>query len=172
MTMANHTAIPHNLWTDYPFYYTPRPSVLPGVSDQALALAAPIIAYWVASLAFHALDVSDWRWLDKYRLHDSTEVVSRNLVTRTTVVWAVLLQQAIQTALGIFWMSDEGHEVNHASEMQRVAALIARVSPMVLGNSVAESWLKSEAHRLTYFSYWWFIPAIQLLWAMYVLRLL
>ncbi|THH19230.1 hypothetical protein EW146_g1889 [Bondarzewia mesenterica] len=158
-----------HLWHEYPFYYVPRPSFFPGISDQALSLAAPVVAYWASSLLFHTFDISGWKWLDKYRIHDSAEVASRNLVTRTTVIWAVLFQQVIQTILGVFWMSAEDSSVNPAAEMEQLAGVMARSAQVVLSDRAAEQWLKAEGARLVYLTYWWFIPAAQLLWAMCVM---
>ena len=53
-----------------PFYHTDRQTILPNVSDDALSVIAPVIAYWVYSLLFHILDCSEWSLLDKFRIHE------------------------------------------------------------------------------------------------------
>jgi sphinganine C4-monooxygenase len=80
------------------------------LSDKHLSLAAPILAYWGLSMLFHPLDVSQFAWLEKYRLHDSEEVKSRNLTSRADVVWAVFVQQIIQTVLGLVFLDEQGSE--------------------------------------------------------------
>lgn len=93
--MANYTSnIP-----DLPSYtLTPRPSLIPGVSDVALQLLSPIAAYWIVSLFFHILDVFDL--CADYRLHTPAEVLKRNHVSRYEVFRDVILQQIIQTIAG------------------------------------------------------------------------
>lgn len=78
---------------------TPRPSLIPGISDPPLQLLAPVVAYWVVSLFFHFLDTYDL--CAQYRLHTPAEVLKRNHVTRYEVVRDVVVQQMIQTAFGL-----------------------------------------------------------------------
>jgi sphinganine C4-monooxygenase len=149
---------------DVPWYYSSKLSLVEGVPDHYLALAAPFAAYWALSLFFHYLDTRDWKVLEQYRIHDSAEVASRNRVSRTAVVWTVILQQVIQTALGIFWLSEEHHR---ASDHTARVADISRRLALVVGAS-------EHAHpilpRLAYYIYWWAIPLIQFMVAMYVLQ--
>ncbi|KAF5383582.1 hypothetical protein D9615_003703 [Tricholomella constricta] len=148
-----------------PFYYSYKPTLIAGIPDHHLALAGPIVAYWSLSLFFHFLDISGWKWLDKYRIHDSAEVQSRNRATRSEVVWAVLLQQVIQTILGLFWLSDEMKVANHSGQLQAIAA---RLQPLV-------EWAVDEQNAghvlsdLVYYVYWWAIPSCQFLCAMFII---
>lgn len=81
------------------YHLTPRPSLIPGVSDAVLQLVAPVIAYWVVSLFFHILDTYDL--FSQYRLHTPAEVLKRNRVTKYEVVRDVIIQQIIQTVFGL-----------------------------------------------------------------------
>lgn len=151
------------LLTNVPFYYSHKPSLVDNFPDHFLALASPIIAYWSLSLFFHYLDTSDWKCLDKYRIHDSAEVKSRNRATRSQVVWGVLLQQLIQTLLGLAWLSDDGADaVNHGEKMQAIAQ---RVGP-VLSRVVGEQLVQERLGDAVYFVYWWAIPTVQFLASM------
>ncbi|KAJ7224443.1 sphingosine hydroxylase [Mycena pura] len=144
--------------TDLPWYYSYKPSLIDGVSDHHLALAAPIIAYWLLSLFFHYLDSRDWKVLERYRIHPSTEVASRNQVSHAAVIQAVVFQHILQTVLGIFWMDDKPSMVaNHAEMVSRIARLFALVVS------------SEQASRLAYFVYWWAIPLLQLLVAIFVI---
>jgi sphinganine C4-monooxygenase len=156
-----------------PFYHTDRPSVIPGLSDQHLAVLAPLVAYWSLSLFFHYLDMSDWRWLDKYRIHESDEVQSKNVVSRFEVVCAVLVQHAVQTILGLLMLSDEVpcSWADHRVKMEAIARIMAQISNQVLGE-FGRLFLDSFGHKLVHFSYWWAIPTVQFLFAMYVTRFL
>jgi sphinganine C4-monooxygenase len=78
---------------------TPRPSLVPGISDALLQLLSPVIAYWVVSGFFHILDVYDL--FSEYRLHTPAEVLKRNHVSRYEVFRDVVIQQVIQTAFGL-----------------------------------------------------------------------
>jgi sphinganine C4-monooxygenase len=97
--MANSTSIA----ADFPplpsYTLKLRPSLVPGVSDLVLQLAAPVIAYWVVSLFFHIIDVYDF--FPQYRLHTPAEILNRNRATRWEVFRDVLLQQLIQTVFGL-----------------------------------------------------------------------
>jgi sphinganine C4-monooxygenase len=149
---------------DYPFYHSTKPTLLAGVSDPILSLAGPVLAYWSSSLFFHCLDTSDWKWLEKYRIHESAEIQSKNLVSRTQVVWAVIFQQLVQTVLGLFWLSDHAFE-DHVQEMHR----IARFSAPILLRVVGREWTGKLLSSVTYSIYWWVIPATQLLFAMFII---
>lgn len=148
---------------DVPFYYSYNQTLVKGVSDHHLALAAPILAYWSLSLVFHFLDTREWKSLEKYRIHDSAEVSSRNLVTRSQVVWAVIFQQIVQTFLGYFWLSDKATEtVRHAEKMEGIAYVLLPVVQLA-GSRIGSTVLPD----LVYYTYWWAIPAIQFLFAIF-----
>lgn len=166
---ANQTSWPPSQIksTDFPFYYFDRPTLLSGISDPALALAAPIFAYWSLSLFFHYLDTCGWKALDKYRIHDSAEVKSRNLATRTQVVWAVFLQQIIQTLLGIWWISEDPIDArHHGAKMEVIAGRLAHAVHWALGEQAGGALLDWKGTDAVYYIYWWAIPFLQLFIAM------
>ncbi|KAH6916208.1 sphingosine hydroxylase [Coprinopsis sp. MPI-PUGE-AT-0042] len=147
-----------------PWYYVHDDSLIDGFSDYHLAIAAPVLAYWSLSLVFHFLDTRTWRWLDKYRIHPSTEVASRNTVSRTAVVWAVVFQHFIQTLLGLWWLS-EAHEriVDHTGPVKSLA-LTLRPLLALLGLAGHNTLLKTAE-----LVYWWAIPVFQLFAAMFII---
>lgn len=149
--------------TGYPFYHSPRAQLVEGVPDRLLSLAAPFVVYWALSLFFHVLDISEWKWLDKYRIHESDEVKSKNRITKSQVVWAVIFQQALQTALGLVALSDDSsHIINHRPQLFRIASYVELYLPWLAGNP-------NVAARVVEFVYWWAIPVMQLFAAMYAL---
>ena len=94
--MANETVLFHPLPR---FTLKPVPSLLPWLSDFHLSLVLPVAAYWVMSLIFWFIDQKNWfSW---YRLHTPEEFKQRNRVTVGEVLRSILLQQAIQTSLGL-----------------------------------------------------------------------
>jgi len=77
----------------------PLPPLLPFISDAHLALAAPIMGYWVVSLFFHIIDIYDL--LPQYRLHTPAELLKRNRASQYEVLKDVILQHIIQTIAGL-----------------------------------------------------------------------
>lgn len=80
-------------------FLKPLPPLISGVPDSIVLVILPIAAYWALSLFFHFLDVHDL--LASYRLHTPEEVLKRNHVTRREVVRDVIVQQVIQTIVGL-----------------------------------------------------------------------
>lgn len=77
----------------------PLPPLLPWISDAYLSLALPVLAYWAMSLLFHVIDELDM--FPQYRLHTPAEVLKRNHVSRWDVFRDVIIQQGIQTVVGL-----------------------------------------------------------------------
>ncbi|TCD68423.1 hypothetical protein EIP91_010824 [Steccherinum ochraceum] len=161
----------HFLSTNSPFYYSPRPDILASFPDHYLSLAAPVIAYWVSSCFFHILDMSDWRWLDKYRIHESSEVKSRNLVTRGEVIKAVIFQQVIQTILGLWWMEGAvaGDAIDHVGHMANMLPTIAGMMRAAFGHAVGKQLLEDYTAEVLYAIYWWAIPIARFFLGMFII---
>ncbi|PWA44748.1 hypothetical protein CTI12_AA523110 [Artemisia annua] len=66
------------------------------ISDEFLGTVAPLIVYWIYS-GFYVLFGS----MDKYRLHTKQDEDEKNLVSKSTVVKGVLLQQLVQAIVAI-----------------------------------------------------------------------
>lgn len=175
---------------DPPFYFSQRASLLETLPDHLLTLAVPIIAYWSYSLFFHLLDISGWKWLDKYRIHESEEIKKKNLVGRGQVIVAVAFQQVIQTLLGLVWIEEDNIGSGNAASAVRLARVVKGLhkwerilEPVVdfvvgrigvgggekgaglyfLGMAVGKEELLAMA---AYFTYWWAIPILQFGFAM------
>lgn len=167
----NSTTIPptsypdHPIFHAHPFYYSNERSLIPIFPDPLLTVLAPIPAYWLTSGLFHLFDVSNWTWLERYRIHDSAEVASRNRATRRQVLGAVLFQQVVQTVLGLLWISEESERADHVAAMRGIARVLS--SPSFLFGAPA-ALVGDASPGLAYLLHWWFIPAAQLLLAMYV----
>ncbi|KAH9946525.1 sphingosine hydroxylase [Amylocystis lapponica] len=159
----------HFLSTNTPVYYSPRPALISWLPDHFAALAAPVAAYWVLSLIFHAVDVSGC--LDKYRIHDSAEVASRNLVSRGQVIRAVIFQQIVQTVLGYWWMEESvsGAGVDHLDAMLRRAPSLLRFLQWTLGEEIAGRVLETDGQLLLYALYWWAIPVAKFFFGMFII---
>lgn len=66
------------------------------VSDELLGTVAPIVVYWLYSGIYVALSS-----LESYRLHSKAEEEEKNLVSKSSVVKGVLLQQLVQAVVAI-----------------------------------------------------------------------
>lgn len=152
-----------------PFYYTSRASLIPGISDQHLSLALPIVAYWVSCLLFCFLDTLKSPWLARHRVHDPAEVTERNLVTVTEVVRSAITQQFIQIVLGLLTLSnDTGSSRVSLTDVRTLRALALRLLKALFGEGIAQHMRNMYEAQTVAFLYWWAIPAAQLLFAMCV----
>lgn len=155
----------------YPFYHTANPRYFSFISDHWLALASPIIVYWVLSLGFHLLDLAQLPYFESKRIHESQEVLSRNKATVMQVVNAVVLQQVIQTILGYFWMDVEPSSPSdmwkdHLQEMNKLSGVVGQAVVLVLGDRTGQSVLAKHGKSLVSWTYWWGIPLIQFYFAL------
>ncbi|KAF7365579.1 Sphingosine hydroxylase [Mycena venus] len=148
---------------DVPWYYSYKSSLVIGVPDHHLALAAPIVSYWLLALFFHYLDTRNWKGLKRYRLHNSDEVASRNRVSPTAVFWTVILQQMLQTVLGYMLLGQVhipilDHKAKVAYIVQQLGTILGidlHAQPILL--------------RFAYFLYWWSIPLFQFLVGIFII---
>ncbi len=159
------------LSTRTPVYYTSEARLWSPLPDNILAVAVPVFGYWISSLFFHVLDISDSKWLDKHRIHDSEEVKSRNLVTRAEVVRAVIFQQIVQTIVGLWWVDEKptGGQVDHIANMLWLAPTLERVMTWALGQEVGGQLLANRGAEGLYTLYWWAIPAAKFMFGMCVI---
>lgn len=157
----------------YPFYHFSRASVVPGIDDKSLSLIAPLLSYWTLSLFFHVLDLDIFQWPAKYRIHESQEVKARNLASRKDVVLAVVLQQVVQTVMGVIWLENDSASDafrSHIGEMRQLSKLVARLAVTVLGETRGKDLLAANGQGIVRWLYWWGIPIAQFLFAMCACR--
>jgi len=155
------------LATVQPWYYNPDAQLSRLISDFWLSLSAPVIAYWLFCAFFEILDGSNWKWLKKYKIRESSEVTSRNSVTKGQVMVTVVIQHIVQIMLGYFWMdTDAGAGVPismHIPRMEAVAPAVLRSLEVTVGRQLAAHLWFHKAQDLVYYTYWWAIPLFQLL---------
>ncbi|PWA36827.1 sphingolipid C4 hydroxylase [Artemisia annua] len=75
------------------------------ISDEFLGTVAPLIVYWIYS-GIYVLFGS----MDKYRLHTKQDEDEKNLVSKSTVVKGVLLQQLVQAIVAIILFTVTGSD--------------------------------------------------------------
>ena len=72
---------------------------MPPISDLHLSLIVPILVHWFFSGIFSWLDATGY--LQQYRLHTSAEELTQNRCSRWECFRGVVINQIIQTLLGI-----------------------------------------------------------------------
>ena len=82
-----------------PYTLHPVPPLLPQLSDLHLSLAVPIVIHWILSGIFSFMD--GYGYGQKYKLHTSAEEETRNRCSRWECFRGVVINQIIQTALGL-----------------------------------------------------------------------
>lgn len=119
------------------------------------------------SFFFLTLDWSEWSYLKPYRLHEPAEVTSRNRATLPQVLRAVVVQQVIQSVLGYYWLDAAPEETNHGLAMQNLSVTLGNTLPVALGKQASSYLLELHGNTVVPWVYWWLIPAVQFLFAMY-----
>lgn len=170
---SNNTSSDLPFPTHYPWYYVQGPSMIPGIPDNVASLLGNVLVYWIVSLIYHALDISGWAWLEKYRMQPSEDDAKKNLVTRAQVVKTVAWQQIMQTTLGYFWMGVGSGippvPVDHAAHMKLIYERVGYIMTSVLGDYHGPRLLTLHGSILTYSLYWWAIPILRFALALYVM---
>ncbi|KDN40249.1 hypothetical protein K437DRAFT_227433 [Tilletiaria anomala UBC 951] len=158
----------------YPWYFAERPSLVHGISDKYLSLILPIICYWGLSTVYHFLDEWQHPFFEKYRIHEPEEVTKRNKVSKTRVVAMVLVQQLIQTALGIFVLEDDEvvHKqvfADHKAHIRSIGVSLARVVVNIFGMKQGMQMLTAFGTGVGEWIYWWGVPIAQFALALIVM---
>ncbi|KAK4704961.1 sphinganine C4-monooxygenase, partial [Phenoliferia sp. Uapishka_3] len=150
---------------DYPIYHFARDELIKGIPDKYSSLFAPFATYWIVSLLFHLIDISNLPIFEKYRIHEPDEVKSKNRVTVRQVLLAVFFQQAIQTGLGLYWIEDDdpayGPFRNHAADLDKYAAWVGRIAVVALGKEWGMEVVKKYGAGVASWAYWWAVPVGQ-----------
>lgn len=81
-----------------------------GLSDEVVGTVAPIVVYWLYSGLYIMLGC-----LENYRLHSKKDEDDKNLVSKSTVVKGVLLQQAVQAVVAIILFTVTGNDADASS---------------------------------------------------------
>ena len=134
---TNTSTTPYGDLPPLPDYtLTPLPSILPPIPDKLLTLLLPIAAYWGLSMLFHWIDTKDP--FPQYRLHTPAEVLKRNRASRWEVVRDVVIQQIVQTVVGILLGMTEpddfmGQDQYNVAVWARRVRVAQRAIPVLLG---------------------------------------
>jgi len=91
------------------------------ISDEFLGTIAPIVVYWVYSGIYVLLGS-----FENYRLHSKKDEDEKNLVSKSTVVKGVLLQQTIQAIVAIILFTVTGNDGGADTGSQFSLIVLAR----------------------------------------------
>ncbi|SLM38733.1 Fatty acid hydroxylase [Lasallia pustulata] len=110
---------------------TPRPSLIPGVSDHVLGTVLPTLVYIIASGFFYWL--SEQGSLSQYRIHPSEEELKRNHVSRSQCLRVVVRYHVMQVATGLLLSYGEGPELtgSHSCDVYRWAVRVRHAQKAV-----------------------------------------
>ncbi|PKC08299.1 hypothetical protein RhiirA5_358125 [Rhizophagus irregularis] len=147
--------------TATPLQYTP---ILSFMSDKQLALFVPFVVYWIYSGFYHLISIYEVSFFEKYRIHSLIEVETRNKVSMGEVVRAVLLQQFLQTLLGLLLVVVEDDDVLLDDEVE----LLGYRQTLEAMATIFGLWNLLEPYQniIIETSYWYFIPLSRFLFAM------
>ncbi|CAG8476023.1 15756_t:CDS:2 [Funneliformis mosseae] len=139
-------------------------SILPFMSDKQLALFVPLVVYWVYSGFYHLISTLEIPLFEKYRLHSVIETETRNKVSQSEVIRAVLLQQFLQTLLGFLLVvvEDEDVMLDDAVEMLVYQQILKSILTTFDKWNVLEPFHNSVVKTV----YWYLIPFSRFLFAM------
>jgi sphinganine C4-monooxygenase len=155
---------PSHITCAVPWYST---SSLPfGLSDTVLVLITPLMVFWATAGFYAVLDGLKWGWIERYRIHESAVAASQNLASRSHVLRFVFLQQLYQTGFAYWWIEEQPvvAQAAHCLQVQHWTLSTSSILAHTFGPATAHA----LSLPLAYFAYWWCVPVVQLLLAMYV----
>lgn len=98
--MFVNTLFPNSSHPFLPSYtLRPLPPLVSGLTDFQLSLIVPLISFWITCLFFEILD--RYGLFQQYKLHTSGEEKTRNRVSFTECFRGVVINQIVQTGLGL-----------------------------------------------------------------------
>ncbi|CAL5355089.1 unnamed protein product [Camellia sinensis] len=105
-----------------------------GVSDELLGTVVPILVYWVYSGIYVMLGS-----LENYRLHSKMDEDDKNLVSKSTVIKGVLLQQIVQAIVAILLFTEVTANGSEAGTVQK-RSLIVLLRQFFIAMLVLDTW--------------------------------
>ncbi len=114
-----------------------------------------------------------WRWLERYRLHESKEVTRLNRATVGEVVRAVVTEQVLQTAIGLWWLSgrsdvEDATKINHALRTSALLQNIQHIMHLLLGSGAGDKAFAHYGPQVAWWLYWYLVPGVQMFTALCV----
>lgn len=114
----------------------PQTPLIPGLSDNVLAIVLPTIVYALAGGVFHLLDT--YELFSSHRIHPSGDELKRNHVTKWQCFQGVVRYHVMQISIGLLlnYGANPTMVGDETCQIHRVASVISRfrnLIPMALG---------------------------------------
>ncbi|CAG8616289.1 7313_t:CDS:2 [Ambispora leptoticha] len=140
--------------------------IIPFISDKQLSLLLPLVIYWVYSGFFHLISVYKVSYFEKYRIHYAYEAETKNKVSMSEVIKGVLIQQFLQTLLGLLVVvaEDEDVLVDDAYELKIYHQNFNTLASQFGLNRQ----LAPFQHMIVSSAYWYIIPTMKFAIAMLI----
>ncbi|KAH9606823.1 hypothetical protein KSS87_001133 [Heliosperma pusillum] len=103
------------------------------VSDEILGTFAPIFVYWAYSGIYIMLGS-----LDNYRLHSRKDEDEKNLVSKSTVVKGVLLQQSVQAVVAIILFAVTGNSDDALTDQK--SSILVLIRQFLTAMMILDTW--------------------------------
>ncbi|ORY03604.1 hypothetical protein K493DRAFT_311640 [Basidiobolus meristosporus CBS 931.73] len=147
--------------------------LLPFMSDKTLALLSPFVAYWVLSGIFYYISQCRFPFFEQYKIHTTEEDKAKNQVTVQEVIKSVLVQQVLQTVVGLIVVTAEGEDTTDYTftPFSVLAQQYQQQCPELFGLSICPSG-PSSAYLLAVVSQalaWLIVPFMRFMVALFVL---
>ena len=125
----------------------PQAPLMPGLSDNILAIVLPTIVYAIAGGFFHLLD--SYSLFSKYRIHPSEDELKRNHVTKWQCLQTVVRYHVIQISIGLLLNigSEPTMTGDESCQMQRIAGVMSNARNLI---PMALAVLGIDAKRLAF----------------------
>ncbi|GMJ13450.1 sphingoid base hydroxylase 2 [Hibiscus trionum] len=104
-------------------------------SEELLSTLVPVAVYWIYSGMYVIFESR----FEKYKLHSKKEEEEKNLVSRTTVVKAVLIHQAVQSAVNLFVYAATRNTETEASPTKPLTLLVL-AKQLIIAMMVIDTW--------------------------------
>ena len=109
----------------------PQAPLIPGLSDNVLAVILPTIVYAIAGGFFHLLDI--YNLFNDYRIHPSDDDLKRNHVTKSQCLQNVVRYHVIQVSIGLALNYGNGPTMigDEICKIHRAAKLLRRARNLI-----------------------------------------
>ena len=124
----------------------PVPPLLTFISDNHLLLLFPTIAYWAYGLLFFWIDCNGY--LSKYRLHTPSELLKRNRIPMSQVIYSILFYQLITTLLGL-WLMYGAEPVSFWNRDCDIAIWATRIRNVSRGRGIMKTPFNQDLYMST-----------------------
>lgn len=109
----------------------PQAPLIPGITDNVLAVILPTIIYAVVGGFFHVFDT--FELFSQYRIHPSEDELKRNHITKWQCLQSVVRYHVMQISIGLLLSYGDGPTMvgDDACQIHRAAGMISRTRNLI-----------------------------------------